>query len=169
MGRCPREAETEIRRRVKISGSDPRGARGSTSSKDCTNWVCSTRSGTFMASGQEISESQSLSGGIGANVAEKEVRLNLIFVADADNALVMMLDWGRGLGLKREGWRRNTPIIRERSFDIGNDALTWSQRWAEGQLKGIPGVTVPGRRRQSTWRRDKCLSGTRIVGRAAIR
>lgn len=167
MGRCPCEAETETQGRIKISGSDRRGTRGSTSSEDCANWICSTRSGTFKTSGQEVTESPALSGGIGANVAEKEVRLKLMFVTDADDALVIMLDWGRGTGLER-GWWRNTPIVRERSFDIGNDALTWSQRQVEGQLKGIPGLTVPRRGRQSTWRRDKCLSGKRIVGRATI-
>ena len=139
------EAETETQRRIKISGSDSRGTRGSTSSEDCANWICSTRSGTFTTSGQEITESQFSGGGIGTNVAEKEARFKLIFVADADNTRVMMLEWGRGTGLKREGWRWNTPIIRERSFDTGNDALTWSQRQAEGQMKGIPGVTVPRR------------------------
>lgn len=43
-----------------------------------------------MTSGQEMTESQSLDGGIGVNVAEKEVLLKLMFVADADNTLVMM-------------------------------------------------------------------------------
>jgi hypothetical protein len=123
MGRCPCEGETEIKRRIKISGSDRRGTRGITSSEGCAIWIGSTRSGTFATSGQEITKSQSLGGGISDNVAEKEVCLKLVFVADADNALVMMLDWGRGTGLKREGWRRN-PIIRERSFDIRNDVLT---------------------------------------------
>jgi len=79
--------------------------RGSTSSEHCADWIRSTRSGTFATSGQEITESRSLSDSIGANVAEKEVRLKLTFVADADNALVMVLDPGRGTGLKREEWR----------------------------------------------------------------
>jgi hypothetical protein len=65
---------------------------------------------------------------------EKLVRSKLMFVADVDSALVMMVGWGRDTGLKREGWRRYTPIIRGRTFDIGNDALTWSQCQAEGTV-----------------------------------
>jgi hypothetical protein len=91
-----------------------------------------------MKSGQEITELQveALNGDIGADGTEKDKDSKLTLVALAESALASMLNRGRGVGFKGEGWRKNTPIIRERSLEIGNDVLIESQRQTDRKVEG---------------------------------